>query len=253
MDNGSTKSTEPASTAAVIMARGIRTNWKQPLGYLFSSTTCNATELKNVLESYISYTNKTGLDVVALITDQGSNFMELSTLLGVSLGNTKVELLGKESFYFFDPPHLIKSIRNNLLTNRFVWNNKKTSCNDIVQFYDSDSQLPNRLAPKLTKAHMDPSCFQNERVKLATQVLSGTVAAGLNTYIQLKCLPEAARATMEFISRFDKLFDIFNSSRLSAKKPFIKPFQGQEEYIDFLENTAQFLKDVRVEKKRQRH
>ena len=48
----------------------------------------------------------------------------------------------------------------------------------IEDFYDLDSRSPIRMAPKLTRKHIDLPAFTNMRVKLATQVLSHSVAAG---------------------------------------------------------------------------
>ena len=84
------------------------------------------------------------------------------------------------------------------------------------------------------------------RVKYATQVLSSTVAAGLETYLTLGCLPTEAVGTIEFISFFDKLFDMFNSSNLTSTKIFRRAFSGQVDYIDFLNNALQFLTDLTV-------
>jgi hypothetical protein len=34
-DNGTTKTLSPTTSVATIMVKGIRSNWKQPLGYFF--------------------------------------------------------------------------------------------------------------------------------------------------------------------------------------------------------------------------
>jgi hypothetical protein len=45
----------------------------------------------------------------------------------------------------------------------------------------------------------------------------------------------------KFISRFDKLFDIFNSSSVSSNKLYNKAFKGEEEQINFLQDMLLFL------------
>jgi len=73
---------------------------------------------------------------------------------------------------------LIKATKNNLYHHSFVYNNKCTSWKYIEEFYESDKKTQFRAAPKFTDAHIRPNNFQKMKVKLATQVLSRSVAAG---------------------------------------------------------------------------
>lgn len=176
----------------------------------------------------------------------GSNFVELSEHLGVTPQKPSFTLGGKKLFYYFDPPHLIKALRNNMLTNEICWDNKKTSWKYIVQFYEKDKKLRNRLAPKLTESHIKPTNFEKMRVKFATQVLSATVAASLETYVSLKCLPQEASDTVTLISHADKLFDIFNSSSLNNVKLYNRKFSGEIHQIDFLNDSIKISNNMSV-------
>jgi len=51
--------------------------------------------------------------VHALVTDMGSNFIQLSRELGISTDNSTFLVNEEEVFYIFDTPHLIKATRNN--------------------------------------------------------------------------------------------------------------------------------------------
>nr|XP_022907548.1 uncharacterized protein LOC111419038 isoform X2 [Onthophagus taurus] len=126
------------------------------------------------------------IQVEVLISDMGTNLMELSSLLNVTPDNPKTTLDGQEIFYYFDSPHMIKTIRNMMLKNRFCGDGYQTAWKYIVDFYNSNSKLQNRLAPKLTKQHFDRNGFERQKVKSATQVISNTVASGLATYIYFK-------------------------------------------------------------------
>ncbi|GFO19473.1 THAP domain-containing protein [Plakobranchus ocellatus] len=86
----------------------------------------------------------------------------------------------------------------------------------IQQFYDHDSELPIRLAPKLTKRHIELPNFAKLKVSLAVQVLSHTVAAGISTMVSFKALPPDATATAQFVEKFDQLFNCFNSRRFNS-------------------------------------
>lgn len=56
------------------------------------------------------------------------------------------------------------------------------------------------------------------KLKLATQVLSRTVAADINVHIALVLISEKATFTVEFLENFNKLFNILNSSTLYARQ-----------------------------------
>ncbi|CAB3248506.1 unnamed protein product [Arctia plantaginis] len=66
----------------------------------------------------------------------------------------------------------------------------------IRQFYELDNNNPNFVyAPLLTKEHVDPNTKQKMRVKLAAQVLSHSVAAGIFSKIAKGDMPTGAVAT----------------------------------------------------------
>lgn len=84
------------------------------------------------------------------------------------------------------------------------------------------------------------------KVKLAAQVFSASVAAGLNTYISLGCLPQCAMATATFVSKMDSLFDILNSQTFKAHKIMNKPLRGTESKIKFLLEMLDLFKILKV-------
>lgn len=167
----------------------------------------------------------------------GANFMQFAKIQGVTPEDPTIANGGQKLFYYIDPPHLIKATRNMLMSNEFHWDGKKTFWSYIQEFYYDDSQLRTRLAPRLNEQHIHPYNFEKQKVKLAVQVLSSTVAASLNTYIHLEQLPEDALLTVEVISHFDTLFDIFNSSELNVMKEYNCAFKGQDKYVSFLKEN----------------
>ncbi|KAG5864821.1 hypothetical protein JTB14_034048 [Gonioctena quinquepunctata] len=84
------------------------------------------------------------------------------------------------------------------------------------------------------------------KVKLATQVFSSTVAAGLNAHISFGNISAEAVHTVSFIENMDKLFDLFNSSKFGKVKDFNRPFMGSEEQIEFLEKNKTMFREMRV-------
>lgn len=80
----------------------------------------------------------------------------------------------------------------------------------LQTLFDLDTNPTSRLVPKLTKVHLKPNSFQKMRVKYVSQVMSHTVAAGLETLTAVGTLPITAQGTVDFIDSMDKLFDLFN-------------------------------------------
>jgi len=77
-------------------------------------------------------------------------------------------------------------------------------------FYNYDDKCNLRMAPKLTYFHIHPSPFDKMKVRLAAQVFSASVAAGMSTALNCGLLPVDAQSTIHFINNLDMLFDIFN-------------------------------------------
>ncbi|TGZ53786.1 THAP domain-containing protein 9 [Temnothorax longispinosus] len=245
-DNGKEKSSIPAKSVFVIMARSIAGNWKLPLCYCFVETTCQNNVLKNIIFETIIKLRMSGAIVHALVTDMGSNFIHLSRDLGISTENSTFLVEEEKVLYLFDTPHLLKATRNNLLKHDFQFNNKIASWTHIVQFYTRDSKQWIKFAPKLSKCHIEPSGFQRTKVKLAVQVFSNPVAAGMCTHMSSGSLPSEAVGTIDLIDHFDKLFDILNSFTATNLKQYGKVFTGSETQFQFLEKIICFLKCIKV-------
>jgi len=168
----------PAHNVAVIMVKGICESWK-PFGYFFLHSTMQASDLVKIIEQVVRKLKAINLKVIALISDMGSNFYKLSKLLNIDTEQSYFKVDEEKIFYIFDSPHLIKATRNNLHQHSFVYNDKRTSWKYIEEYYESDKKAEFRSSPKLTDAHVNPNNFQKMKVKIATQVLSRSVAAGM--------------------------------------------------------------------------
>ena len=62
-----------ANHATAFMVRGLASKWKQPVGYFLSSGPIKAKILQSLTQQCIDKVDQTGLNVVALVCDQGSN------------------------------------------------------------------------------------------------------------------------------------------------------------------------------------
>lgn len=232
--------------ALVLMATSISKRFKQPLAYCFSKTTYSGERLEKLIKDCISKMTKIGFIVHNLISDMGSNFTSLAKRLNVTPEKSYFEVEGRKIYYIFDPPHLLKATRNNMFNNNFFIGEKQTDWRYIQMFYDEDSSETFRLAPNLTQKHMQPKAFKKMNVKLAAQVLSARVAAGMTTYMKFKKIPPEAAFTIEVIAKFDNLFDIFNCFTHNSPKAFRTPFKGEQFKIDFLLETSEYIKNINV-------
>ncbi|GFO06525.1 transposable element p transposase [Plakobranchus ocellatus] len=229
-----------ANHANVFMVRGLKVNWKQPVGYVLSSGPIDSIVLKQLLFDCLDKLHEIGLNVKCVIADQGSNNQKLfSKLLHIDKDRPYFMYNSRKYFVLYDPPHLIKNIRNNLQSSGFTVDGNNILWQNIVDFYELDIQSNLRLAPKLTKNHIYLPPFSKLRVKYATQVLYHSVAAGLSFVGTLKNDPNLI-ATANFIDRFDKLFNVFNSGTCHFKQPMAHAFSNNSGHVSFLNETMEW-------------
>lgn len=246
-DMGNKKSAKSAKNALVIMARSIAGDWKLPVCFCLMETTCKSNVLQSIIFDVIRKLQGCGATVHALISDMGSNFIQLSRQLGISTENSVFLVDDFEILYIFDTPHLMKSTRNNLYKHRIQFRmNKIASWAHIVEFYNRDSKQWIKTAPKLSKNHIEPTNFQKMKVKYAVEVFSNRVAAGMCTQMSFGFLSSEAVGTIDFIDHFDKLFDVLNSSAINNPKEYGKVFTGSKKQIQFLEQIINIFKTIKV-------
>src|ERR1043165_6518466 len=68
----------------VFMVRGLSLNWKQPVGYVLTNSACKGDVLLNLLNQFLDRLHSIGLLVKVIISDQGSNFLNLISRLGIT-------------------------------------------------------------------------------------------------------------------------------------------------------------------------
>jgi len=143
------------------------------------------------------------------------------TLLRGNQDQPSTTVCGEKIFLIFDMPHLIKSVRNNLLNGDFEINNsRKVSVNDIRKAYEIDTNNSARPMIKITPTHLNPNPFQKMNCKLAIQLLSNSVSAAIKTCIATgEMKSSTAINTANFIDVLNKMFDSANSKNLWDPNP----------------------------------
>lgn len=248
------QSAQPSKNALVIMIRGLYQNWKFPFAFFFSGSGIKGSELVKIITLCVKKLDEVGLIAVSIVCDQGSQNRKMFDLLGGTKTNPVVDINGKQICLIYDVPHLIKSIRNNLMNGDFEIGGKKICFKDIEDTYAIDvNSKTARSMPKITKTHLNPNTWQKMSVKYATQIFSKSVSASIRTCIatgELKS--DTAGNTAEFIMQINDTFDILNSKNLYDKNPNSRPLSNANHYlIDTLKNTRNiFLQAKKLHKQK---
>ena len=252
VDMGRHGRTEDVATSVLVFGlRGVNKRWKQIISYYFMSKAgFDKDLLKKIVEENLEAVFRAGFRVVATVCDGAGINRGLATELGVSKTSPMFEFSGNKLAFLFDVPHIIKLIRNHLITKDLLF--KSGNVEGIIKWKDIKHHLEPMLTkvlvecPRLTETHLNPLGFSKMRVKLATQLFSHSVASSFNYAIARGELPENPyRLISEFFTQIDKLFDILNSSSFSHQdgKPWKTALSMNDEnslflrsFVDLIEN-----------------
>lgn len=208
------QSSKFADKALVFMVRGLRKKFKQPVAFYLTNSSMNSIQLSNIIKDVIKAVKSTGLTVISTVCDQApSNVAAINRLNHET--NINYLKAGKENCVFgfeindeeiipiFDVPHLLKGLRNNLLTKdlHFTYENqpKTASWKHVIQFYELDKEQStegDRLILKLTDAHIYPDKIKKMKVSIAAQVFSQRVGAIMK---RMAIMTNQSNFTGEFI------------------------------------------------------
>lgn len=239
-----------ANQASVFMVRSITGQWKQPIAYYFSSGPVCGRVLKELILEAVAEVQKIGLTVKVFVCDQGSNNRSAIGMLGVTQLKPYFSFHDEKVFVIYDPPHLLKNIRNNFKKHGFVIEGKSVKWDHISQFYYADCKLKSRFAPKLKERHINLPPFSAMRVRLAAQVLSHSVYAGMTTMIEFGRLPEECQITADFVKHFDSLFNCFNCRKPKSTIPFQHAMTINSNHKEFLMEMLDWLPKVQPKSSR---
>ncbi|XP_044262679.1 uncharacterized protein LOC123010070 [Tribolium madens] len=219
-----------ADHACVFMLRGIYKKWKQPVAFAFCKSSMKPASIVRFYKNIIREATAAGLVVIASVCDQGTTNVKVVDMLlaetqrQASLKNEEVNkniimVDGSTVIPLFDPPHLLKSLGNNMLSKDVRYRDpndgrvKVAKWSNLIEAYRMDQQRGNyRFMRKLSDEHVFPEKIRKMKVSLCTQVFSKSVATGIDIFVDLSVggstLPSDARHTARFFSILD---DIFNS------------------------------------------
>lgn len=148
----------------------------------------------------------------------------------------------------YDVPHLIKNVRNNLLTSDIIFKNNRVSFQDIKKTYKIDKRSPtSRTLLKITDCHINPGPFKKMSCKLALQVFSKSMYAAMRTCINTNELKSStATHTAEFVKEINNLFDCLNSQYLYSSNPYKCAISEERPLIQLvLEEAKQWCQNLK--------
>lgn len=94
-----------------------------------------------------------------------SQFDYYYTILILFFSDPIITLSGRDLVVIYDPPHLIKGIRNNFLTKNIESDGKISKWSDIVDVYRTDcNHAQARLLHKLNDHHVLPDSINKMKV-----------------------------------------------------------------------------------------
>lgn len=221
-----------ADHVLTFMVRGVKKQFKQPLAFYFSQSMTKY-ELKSVIKTVIKAVNNTGLHVHQTKPHQSAvNVGAIDSLIedtkAIYLRNgkawrTKIFLIDQHSVIPLDDvPHLIKSIRNNLLSKNLKYidpNDKKEKIikwEYFIKLYQSDTSYGElKILRKFTEEHVIHYKINKIKVKLATKLFSHSVTVSVKHICDAGKLDPECRVLIPFELFIDKLFDSSNSNTQS--------------------------------------
>lgn len=255
-----------ADHVLVFMIKGVKNNFKQPIAYYFTNSLTKL-ELKTILTTVLTHCFKHKLIVLNTVCDQSPvNVGAITEMVNESKKiylrldkewRREVILVNGHSIVpLYDVPHIMKGIRNNLMTKDVIYTRNsevKTVKWDYFQMlYDADKAKGElRSLNKLTEEHINKEKINKMRVKLATQLFSHSVAVTTDHLVARGDLPMECRQIVDFTLMLDNLFDTLNVSNLSVPngKVFKGPIKRNSPHHSLWKDAKSFLKTVKFIKK----
>lgn len=240
------RSNKTAKKALVFMARGLYFKWKLPLGYFLSNKGVDGPNLAILIKKCIDKLAAASLKPLAIVCDQGTPNVSAIKILGSTTEKPYFLYNSHKIYTIFDTPHLIKSIRNNLLNGYFQYENKTVRFQDIIDTYNIDKgSISARMLTKITDAHISPNAFEKMNCKLALQIFSNTMAAALRTCSstgQLKS--NSALTTADFVEMLDKTFDCLNSQYRFSRNPYSCAMSSKTPIVAETLKNAKYVMEI---------
>lgn len=207
-----------ATEALVFMLTCLNSSWKLPIGY-FLVNGVTAEQKASLVKTCIDLVSEYGVDIVAVTFDGCPTNFSMARVLGCQLDNEEINSVfmhkGRKVAIFPDPSHMLKLIRNTLGDKSYLISRVgQTIAWDFVKLLVALQEGDGcHLGNKVRAAHISYK-KQIIKVKLAAQLFSESLANSLEYCKDILKLEQiqTSEATIDFIRKFNALFDISNKN-----------------------------------------
>ncbi len=236
------------------MIKELSSHWKYVFSYYISKNGLSTKKLEEILNKNIAALKSIDLNVKALVCDQGPANSSLFNLLKISEETPFYMHENSKIYCLYDYCHLFKSVRNTFMKYDILTPQGIASFKVIQKLYSIDqSNMYFKICPKLTEAHVYPSVFEKMSVKRATQVLSNSVAAGIemvysqNLFGSDEYLLKCAQPTQLFVKKMNDLFDDLDCKNFVSKNPLKYPLlKNDSGKVQRLYDYIKYLKSMKL-------
>lgn len=231
--------------------------WIQTIGCFCSASTTPTMILSKFILQAIILLENSGALVDGIVCDGASTNRSALTSFGFNgdMKNVQNKMPNpcdsqRSIFFFCDVPHLLKTIRNNLLKAReFLTPDGIVKLEHYAALLRNDlnSKTGLRAVPKLTEKHIHPNNFQKMSVSLAAQLFSKSTADGLELYQPHVDSLKDCNPTIAFTRTINDLFDLLNSRVpkdgiwMNSKQDKLKKLQETSKWLDTWESYVRTL------------
>ncbi|XP_044762250.1 uncharacterized protein LOC123319389 [Coccinella septempunctata] len=168
------RTSNPANHALVFMIRGIKVNFKVPVGYFFTKDTVKSSDLSKLIVMVIGALQVVGIEICATVCDQGSTNRSALNSLVQNCTDDKPSsyhfiVNQKPIFTIYDVPHLLKNTRNSIIKSKFEFEKGKfASMEHIKQAFLTDrDKRTYSLIHRLNENHFN---FNDTYMKMKVNV-----------------------------------------------------------------------------------
>lgn len=151
--------------------------------------------------------------VETVICDQGPRNLGLPSALDIDKNKPFFKLPGIDHkiYFIFDPPHLIKSIRNYLAEKQLSYRGGVADWDVIMKIYNLNQTTPCHLIPNINMNHFELNTLSKMKGSLAVQIFSTSMYIAHSVYNTFRpdIIPENDK-TGELIIGMDTIFNTLN-------------------------------------------
>ncbi|KAF0689204.1 THAP-type domain-containing protein, partial [Aphis craccivora] len=215
------RSTEQADHGLVFLWQSLIENVTQSIAVFASKGPVKGVDLAQLVIKAIMLLEKSGLEVVALVSDGASTNKTMYKTLGVSGKKTELKNFFENPydethkvFVLCDAPHTIKNIRNRLSQQKYLKVHPSQECISWDHYryvLENDSKNMLKICPKISRHYIELNNLTKMNLKYATQVFSKSMVVGIQFYRAQMCYGlKNSLETQEFTLKMNNMFDAMN-------------------------------------------